>query len=265
MNSGRVPSSLVTDSGPPPTSPDEPTPTPVEPPPRAGAGDVHVIPSGPRTVDAVGDDAGGGPGDRFWADDVEPSPREAGGLQSQLRTMIEWVAVAVGALVVALLIKAFLLQAFYIPSPSMSPTLSQNDRVLVNKLSYRVGDVQRGDIVVFAKPEGAPGDIDDFIKRVIALPGETITFREGSVYIGDLALSESYVNGEPTTTSQLIPGCDTTPASTDSCLVPDEMVFVMGDNRQESFDSRRFGPIDTDVIVGRAFLKVWPLGDIGFL
>jgi signal peptidase I len=201
--------------------------------------------------------------DRFWADDPRSRPRKTKGLQSQLRTIIEWVAVAVGALAVALLIKAFLLQAFYIPSPSMDPTLRVDDRVLVNKLSYRIGDVQRGDIIVFRKPEGEQGDIDDFIKRVIALPGETISFVDGDVFIGGLALSESYVNGAPSTTSQLIPGCDN--SATDSCLVPDNMVFVMGDNRLGSRDSRRFGPIEESSIIGRAFLKVWPLGDIGFL
>ena len=257
----------MTDSGLPPPFPDDPTPASAGPPPRVGAGDVHVIPSGPPIVETTNDGSGGGepPDDRFWADAVEPSPRNPKSFQSQIRTMIEWVAVAVGALAVALLIKAFLLQAFYIPSPSMDPTLSENDRVLVNKLSYRVGDVQRGDIIVFAKPEGAPGDINEFIKRVIAVSGETITFSEGTVFIGDLALSESYVNGAPTTTSQLIPGCDTAPLSSNTCLVPEGMVFVMGDNRQASFDSRRFGPIAEDTIVGRAFLKVWPLGDIGFL
>ena len=116
----------------------------------------------------------------FWGSDNDNTPagtgrsrRSSRRIESSLRSLIEWVAVAVGALVVALLIKAFLLQAFYIPSESMTDTLNVNDRVLVNKLSYRIGDIERGDIVVFEKPPTAPGSITDFIKRVAALPGET--------------------------------------------------------------------------------------------
>jgi signal peptidase I len=187
------------------------------------------------------------------------------GLNRRLRVLLEWVAVAVGALAVALLIKAFLLQAFYIPTASMEPTLHEDDRVLVNKLSYRFGDVERGDIVVFARPEGAPGDIDDFIKRVIALPGETISFVEGEVFIDGLLLEEDYVDGAPTASDAPIPGCANEASGPNSCKVPEGSVFVLGDNRQSSWDSRRFGPIDEDSIVGRAFLKVWPLGDLGFL
>jgi signal peptidase I len=204
--------------------------------------------------------------DDFWAaDDAAAATPLRSAVQSQLRTLIEWTGVAVGALAVALLIKAFLLQAFYIPTASMDPTLAEDDRVLVNKLSYKIGDVQRGDIIVFSRPAGAPGTIDDFIKRVIALPGETISFSEGDVFIDGRSLSEDYVHDALTTTNDIIPGCDNAPAVTDTCRVPDDMVFVMGDNRRASFDSRRFGPVNTDTIVGRSFLKVWPIGDIGFL
>lgn len=202
--------------------------------------------------------------DDLWRDD-QPEPTPPRSIQSQIRTSIEWVAVAIGALVVALLIKAFLLQAFYIPSASMEPTLHEDDRVLVNKLSYRLGDLERGDIVVFEKPEGVGGDIDDFIKRVIGLPGETVSFSGGSVFIDGSELSESYVDGAPTNSGAIINGCTNAPAVADTCVVPEGMVFVLGDNRESSQDSRYFGPIDDDAIVGRAFLKVWPIGDIGFL
>ncbi len=219
----------------------------------------------PGGANGAGGGDGGPPDERFWADGPDPVAPRPNRVQSQLRTLIEWVAVAVGALAVALLIKAFLLQAFYIPTASMDPTLREDDRVLVNKLSYRVGDVQRGDIIVFRKPDGAPGDIEDFIKRVIGLPGETISFSDGTVFIDGRSLTEDYVRGVPTTTQQLIPGCDTTPAVADTCRIPADTLFVMGDNRESSFDSRRFGPIDQSSVIGRAFLKVWPLGDIGFL
>ena len=234
-------------------TPGEPEPTSVGPRPRVGAGDASAA-APPRPTD----------GDEFWPDQ-EPAPTPRHSIQSQIRTSMEWVAVAIGALVVALLIKAFLLQAFYIPSASMEPTLHEDDRVLVNKLSYRIGDIQRGDVIVFEKPEGVGGDIDDFIKRVIGLPGETVSFSGGSVFIDGRELTEGYVEGAATNAGAVINGCDTTPAVADTCKVPEGMVFVLGDNRGSSQDSRFFGPIDDDTIVGRAFLKVWPIGDIGFL
>ena len=188
------------------------------------------------------------------------------GVERQLRTLLEWVAVAVGALAVALLIKAFLLQAFYIPSGSMQETLHEGDRVLVNKLSYRFGDVGRGDVIVFEKPPGASGDINDLIKRVIAPPGETVTLVDGDVFIDGNRLDEAEYLGLESGTFPLnaIPNCDNEPVN-NRCTVPDDTVFVMGDNRGGSTDSRRFGPIEQDTIVGRAFLKVWPPGDISFL
>lgn len=236
--------------------------SPPGPAPRPSAGDVDATPApGPR------------PAPR-WApgatdDDIDdfgiPGSRRPG-VERQLRTLLEWVAVAVGALVVALLIKAFLLQAFYIPSGSMQETLHEGDRVLVNKLSYRFGDVGRGDVIVFEKPPGTSGEINDLIKRVVATGGETVTLVDGGVFIDGDRLDEADYIGDNVDTFPLnaIPNCDNEPVN-DRCIVPDGRVFVMGDNRGGSTDSRRFGPIDEDSIVGRAFLKVWPLGDIGFL
>jgi signal peptidase I len=172
---------------------------------------------------------------------------------SPARSIIEWILVIGGALAVALLVKTFLLQAFYIPSESMVSTLEVGDRVLVNKLSYDVEDVERGDIIVFEKPEGEAGDIDDLIKRAIGLPGETIEGREGQVFIDGEPLDEPYLD-EGVTTSDFGP-----------VEVPEGMLFMMGDNRGNSRDSRFFGPIDGELIVGRAFLRVWPLGDAGTL
>ena len=209
----------------------------------------------------------------FWGSDNDNTPagtgrsrRSSRRIESSLRSLIEWVAVAVGALVVALLIKAFLLQAFYIPSESMTDTLNVNDRVLVNKLSYRIGDIERGDIVVFEKPPAAPGSITDFIKRVAALPGETITFVDGDVFIDGQLLNEPYLNGatRPNSAAIVSEGCTNVPAA-DRCTLAEGWYFVLGDNRDNSTDSRSFGPIEEDAIVGRAFLKVWPLGDLGFL
>lgn len=170
------------------------------------------------------------------------------------RSAIEWVAVIVGALVVALVVKTFLIQAFYIPSESMVPTLKVGDRVLVNKLSYRTGDVERGDIVVFARPGGPASDgIEDLIKRVVALPGETVEGRDGDVYIDGQPLDEPYLE----------PDVETSPFP--PYTVPDEHVWVMGDNRGASDDSRRFKGVPLDDVVGRAFVVIWPLSEIGTL
>jgi signal peptidase I len=192
--------------------------------------------------------------------------------RSTTRSVVEWIAVIGGALVVALVIKTFLIQAFYIPSGSMEPTLDIGDRVLVNKLSYRLHDVNRGDLVVFEANEGA-GDcgqpvseaaaaesesgIKDLIKRVIGLPGDEIDLRDNQVLIDGHVLEEPYL---PEGTVTAPTGSIEFPFT-----VPEGCVFVMGDNRTDSRDSRIFGPIDEDQIVGRAFVRVWPLGDIGFL
>lgn len=172
-----------------------------------------------------------------------------------VKTAIEWAAIIIGAFAAALIIKTFVFQAFYIPSASMEPTLQIRDRVLVNKLSYKLHDVNRGDLVVFERPPGSsdPSDIKDLIKRVIGLPGDTIESRDGHVVINAHELEEPYLpNG--TITDNI-----------DRQVIPDGHVFVMGDNRCCSKDSRVFGPISEDLIVGRAFVRVWPLGDFGFL
>ena len=172
-----------------------------------------------------------------------------------MRNALEWAAIVLGAFAVALIIKTFLIQAFYIPSPSMFPTLREDDRVLVNKLSYDLHDVNRGDLVVFERPPGETDtEIKDLIKRVIALPGDVISeCGDGRVCIDGTPLDEPYVpDGMVTTniTRQTVPEGD---------------VFVMGDNRENSRDSRVFGPIDQDTIVGRAFVRIWPLTDLGLL
>ena len=216
----------------------------------------------------------------------QPAPTRATGdgqrrrrrRKSSHRNTIEWIVVVGGALLVAILIKTFLFQAFYIPSVSMSPTQMVGDRVLVNKLSYRLHDVHRGDIVVFQRPPDSQptitvkacdgsdvtinhgslsGEIDDLIKRVIALPGETVEERDGHIFVNGSQLNEPY-----------LPAGVTTPQfqfRTQCIRVPDHSVFVLGDNRNNSSASNAFGPIDEDLIVGRAFVRVWPPGSIGGL
>jgi signal peptidase I len=178
---------------------------------------------------------------------------------SPLRNTVEWVLVLVGALVVALVVKTWLFQAFYIPSGSMEPTLEIGDRVLVNKISYDIDDVDRGDIIVFERPDSwGTGEINDLIKRVIALPGETVSVQDGTVYIDGAPLEEPWL-AEGVTTPTFFQESGCVPA----CTVPDDEVFVLGDNRGNSDASNHFGPLDFDQVVGRAFIRVWPVSAFG--
>ncbi len=184
---------------------------------------------------------------------------------SLFRTLSEWLIVALVAFVLSFVIRSFVVQAYYIPSSSMYATLRIDDRVLVNKLSYRFGEVSRGDVVVFSKPPNAQGGEQDFIKRIIALPDDLLSFQDGNVYLNGVLQDEPYVAQAPTYPDGQLMDCANNPPATDTCLVPEGMVFVMGDNRQASTDSRVFGPINIDTIVGRAFVKIWPLSDLGGL
>ncbi len=156
---------------------------------------------------------------------------------------------AVGA---AFAVRAYVAQSYIIPSPSMEPTLMIGDRILVDKLSYHLHDVGRGDIVVFAKPpkELADPTIKDLVKRVIGLPGDVIWSSGGRVYIDGKPLSEPW----------LPPGTVTTGITRQK--VPPNEYFVMGDNRSDSQDSRFFGPIPRSLIVGRVVLRIWPLSHV---
>jgi signal peptidase I len=197
--------------------------------------------------------------------DDHPPRHVAASTPDRVRSVVEWVAVIVGALIVALVVKTFLFQAFYIPSESMEPTLETDDRVLVNKLSYDLHDVNRGDVIVFELPPDkvGPDGIKDLIKRVIGLPGDVIESRDGVVYINDRRLDEPYladgvITGDPE---------DPLNPSIERQTVPEDHVFVLGDNRSNSADSRYAyrGPIPIDTIVGRAFVVVWPLDKLGGL
>ena len=181
---------------------------------------------------------------------------------------------AVMAVVLAVLLRTFVAQAFSIPSESMLPQLERGDRVVVSRLAYGLHDPNRGDIVVF----DAPGTVEDhpalltrwgqvvlesvglrqasteeFIKRVIGLPGETIEGRDGFLIVDGRYVIEPYL--EPGTLTEPFP----------PTVVPDGQLFVMGDNRGNSMDSRVFGPIEIDSVVGRAVVRIWPPGRQAFL
>jgi signal peptidase I len=179
------------------------------------------------------------------------------------RSALEWLVVVIGAVAVALLIQATSFQAFFIPSKSMESTLHVGDRVLVNKWSYRLHDLNRGDVVVFTKPKDeAASNINDLIKRVIGLPGDSVTIANNHVSINGHPLTEPYLDAGAV--SIAVPGkwaC--TPQA--PCKIPKGQVWVMGDNRTDSEDSRYFGPIPESSVVGRAFFRIWPLNRIGSL
>ena len=177
--------------------------------------------------------------------------------------LLELGLVFLCAMVVALLIRAFALQTFSIPSESMVPTLQVGDRVLVNKLAYTMGGgIERGDVIVFARPKNDvsedPNAPDDLIKRVIALPGEVVEARGGIVYVDGKPLDEQgddgYLPSDIVTNNVPMP-----------VTVPPGQVFVMGDNRERSRDSRFFGAIAEDSVVGRAVAVVYPFSRAGSL
>jgi len=212
---------------------------------------------------------------------ASPEPDEEPGKRRNpiLRSLGEMPGLIVLSLVLAILIKTFLVQAFYIPSGSMEDTLRINDRVLVSKVPYYFHDPTRGDIIVFEDP--TPGkqparstlgaavhwlfqgigfqkpDSEDFIKRVIGTPGDTVEGKNGKVYVNGVKIDEPYVKGTTSDFAKL--------------TVPDGMYFVLGDNRQASQDSRfglgvhalpsrpEIGFIPRNDIIGKAWVIVWPV------
>ncbi|MEI7547038.1 MAG: signal peptidase I [Actinomycetota bacterium] len=165
---------------------------------------------------------------------------------------IEWFVVIIVAVTAALLVRQFVLQQFAVSGSSMYSTLHDGDRVLVNKLSYRLHDPRRGDVVVL-KTIQSVGE-RDLIKRVIALPGETVEYRACVLYINGRKLVEPYLDSKVVTPTN----CG---GERSALTVPDKAVFVMGDNRGGSKDSRDLGPIAYGDIIGRAFVVIWPAGD----
>lgn len=176
----------------------------------------------------------------------------------------EAVIVVVVAVVAAILLRTFVVQTFYIPTGSMEPTLQVGDRILVNKLSYHLHGVGRGDIIVFHRPAdencGGP-EVGDLVKRVIGLPGDTISLSHGYVRIDGKRLNESWLPAsEQGITSQGPAGNAANLAQ--PYTVPANNYFVMGDNRGDSCDSRYWGTVSRSLIVGKVELRVWPLSAI---
>jgi signal peptidase I len=211
---------------------------------------------------------------------TESRPTEPQPAEQRRRSWLEIPILLVVALAIAILIKTFLVQAFYIPSISMSPTLERGDRILVCRICVHVRDVARGEIVVFSNPHPGPGtdrgvvgaavhwlaegigvaqpENKDYVKRVIGLPGDVVELHDGVLYLNGTAMDEPYLNPETDTSSY-------GPAT-----VPDGMLFVLGDNRLHSGDSRfppptGLGFVGEDKLIGKAFVIVYPPSRWGWL
>ena len=176
------------------------------------------------------------------------SPRARVGFGAWLRAVLRDAAgTIVPAIVIALLIHVFLAQATRVYGQSMEPNLHTDERLVIEKFSYHFHGPRRGDVVVLRDPGGTP---ELLIKRVVGLPGERVTLADGRVYIDGKPLKEPYLD-------------QSTQGGGRSWVVPPLSVFVMGDNRSASRDSRIFGPVPLEELVGRALFRYWPLGEVG--
>ncbi len=210
-----------------------------------------------------------------------PTPAEAPSGSPKKRFLREAAVLVLLAFGLALVLKTFVVEAFFIPSSSMVPTLERGDRILVNRLAYRFGDIRRGDIVVFTDPHPPPDghenplvalarwlgrglglaqpENEDFVKRVIGLPGDVVEIRSGVTFVNGRRLPEPYLNSADPDTSSYGP-----------VTVPGGMLFVLGDNRRHSGDSRfpppgGLGFVPQEKVIGRALVIVWPPSRIGWL
>ena len=177
--------------------------------------------------------------------------------QKQQNPWVEGIQTIGLSIVLALGIRQFVAEARFIPSGSMIPTLQIDDRLVVEKISYRFNPPKRGDIIVFRAPQkaldaaGVPGKAA-YIKRVIALPGETVEVKDGKVFINGKVLEENYIQAPPTYTLQ-------------PEVVPADEYLVLGDNRNSSSDGHVWGFLSKDTIIGRAAVRFWPPSRMGGL
>lgn len=184
----------------------------------------------------------GGPGTSHEVESVEERPKKS--------WLVEFLEAVVPALIIVVLINVFLGQTRRVDGLSMEPSLHDNERIIMEKLSYRFHPPRRGDIVVVRRPERRFDH--PLIKRVVALPGETVEIRDGAVFIDGVLIEEPYLDGP-------------TPGFYRPRLVPEGHYFVLGDNRASSNDSRAFGMVPLEDVMGRAWLRYWPPDEMGLL
>jgi signal peptidase I len=210
------------------------------------------------------------PTDAYSALDPEPAVAEGGRKLTPSppsgrshRAVIEWTIILMVVVLATVVLRTYVVQSFSIPSLSMYPTLKVGDRIIVDKLSYQLHSVHRGDVVVFARPPLEDQEYADLVKRVIGLPGETISSKGGHIYIDGRRLNEPWLPPGPSSVTGALPG-DGHPQFNlpGPVKIPAGEYYVMGDNRTDSEDSRFFGPIPKSLIVGRAVAVVWPLSHL---
>jgi signal peptidase I len=173
-------------------------------------------------------------------------------LEANMKQMIwEYIKTVAIAIALGMVLRTFVIDARYVPSTSMVPTIQPNDRLLVNKFLYRFTSPKRGDIIVFKPPEKINPQ-GDFVKRVVGLPGEKVKVEKGYVYINGEKLDEPYLNERPT-------------YNMDEVTVPENHVLVLGDNRNYSLDGHVWGFLEESAIKGKAFLRFWPINRIGLM
>lgn len=175
----------------------------------------------------------------------QPQPQEENPWMEILKTIAMAVVLSFG-------IRTFVAEARYIPSSSMEPTLLINDKLIIEKVSYHFRDPERGDVVVFSPTEALQKQNfkEAFIKRIIGLPGDTVKVRQGTVYVNDQPLRENYIKQKPDYTFGPV-------------IVPEGQYLVLGDNRNNSYDSHYWGFVPKDNIIGRASVRFWPPQRIG--
>jgi signal peptidase I len=263
---GAILASAMLPTAPPAPAPAEQRPTPIAAPVVTPVLEtVPFVAPSPEPVPAPTPAPPGRiPGGRIPAEPapvVTPEPEPAAvspEAPSRTRLVVEWIGIVGLALLVAVLVKVLVISSFAIPSESMYPTLQKGDRVLVNRLAYKTHELRRGDVIVFERPPNSPINgpdaPKDLIKRVIGLPGDLVATHDGSVWVNGRRLEEPYVAEGVESI-----GID------EAVKVPANHVWVMGDNRTNSADSRVFGPLSQQLVIGRAFARVWPVGRIGFL
>jgi len=168
------------------------------------------------------------------------------------RTVLSYIEIVVLAFVLSWGLRSAVVQASVIPSGSMLPTIQLQDRVIVDKLLFKLSEIKRDDIIVFHPPSNVDSHGSDWIKRIIGLPGEKVEVKDGKVFINDCELNEPYEMEKPN-------------YSFGPIFVPDKSYFVLGDNRNDSLDSHRWGVLPSENIVGKASFRYWPINRFGYL
>ncbi|RFU62145.1 signal peptidase I [Peribacillus glennii] len=167
----------------------------------------------------------------------------------------EWVTAGVIAFVLFLLIRAFFFSSYVVEGESMQPTLQDGNKLVVSKIGYQIEDIHRFDVIVFHA-----NDKEDYVKRVIGLPGDTITYKDDHLYVDGVNYREPYLKHfPPPIPGRNLTGDFTLGELTGSRKVPSGKLFVLGDNRLGSMDSRHFGYVSIDQVVGKVNMRYWPL------